>query len=86
MAKNCRGFLWGLFEYYFLNIFVNVDSFSDLKFEYYCEHYSEVLPQVSLNKKLKLMGGVMKYFLELLSHEIFRSMVSWPTNFFLKKL
>ena len=48
MAKNSRGFLGGLFEYYFLNIIVNVDSFSDLKFEYYCEHYPEILPQVSL--------------------------------------
>ena len=28
-----------LFEYYFLNIIVNVNFFSDLKFEYYCEYY-----------------------------------------------
>ena len=35
MAKNIRGFLENLFEYYFLNIIVNVNFFSDLKFEYY---------------------------------------------------
>ena len=33
------------------------------------------------------MGGAMKYFLKkLLGHEIFRSMVSWITKNFLKKL
>ena len=47
MAKNIRGFLENLFEYYFLNIIVNV-NFSDLKFEYYCEYYPEILLQVSL--------------------------------------
>ena len=41
----------------------------------------------ALNKKLKLMGGAMKYFLKkLLGHEIFRSMVSWATKYFLKNL
>ena len=35
MAKNIRGFLENLFEYYFLNIIVNNNSFSDLKFDYY---------------------------------------------------
>ena len=39
MAKNIRGFLENLFEYYFLNIIVNVNFFSDLKLEYYCEYY-----------------------------------------------
>ena len=34
MKKN-RGFLENLFEYYFLNIIVNVNFFGDLKFEYY---------------------------------------------------
>ena len=43
MAKNIRGFLEALFEYYFLNIIVNVNFFSDLKFEYYCEYYPEIL-------------------------------------------
>ena len=47
-AKNIRGFLENLFEYYFLNIIVNVNFFSDLKFEYYCEYYPEILLQVSL--------------------------------------
>ena len=35
MAKNVRSFLEALFEYYFVNIIVNVNFFSDLKFEYY---------------------------------------------------
>ena len=30
MAKNTRGFFMNLFEYYFLNIIVNVNFFSDL--------------------------------------------------------
>ena len=85
MAKNIRGFLENLFEYYFLNIIVNVNFFSDLKFELnitvginlkYC--YKK-----ALNKKLKLMGEVKKYFRKnLLGHEIFRSMVFWTTNLF----
>ena len=45
MAKNIRGFLKSLFEYYFLNNIVDVNFFSDLKFEYYCEHYPEILLQ-----------------------------------------
>ena len=48
MAKNIRGFLENLLEYYFLNIIVNVNFFSDLKFEYYFEYYPEILLQVSL--------------------------------------
>ena len=31
MAKIIRGFLENLFEYYFLNIIVNVNFFSDFK-------------------------------------------------------
>ena len=42
MAKNIRGFLENLFEYNFLNIIVNINFFSDLKFEYYCGYYSKV--------------------------------------------
>ena len=34
MAKNIRGFLENLTDY-FLNIIVNVNFFADLKFEYY---------------------------------------------------
>ena len=49
MAKNIRGFLKNLFECYFLNIIINVKYFSDLKFEYYCECYPEILLQESLN-------------------------------------
>ena len=48
MAKNIRGFLENLLEYYFLNIIVNVNFFSDLKFEYYCEYYLEIMLQESL--------------------------------------
>ena len=48
MAKNIRGFLENLFEYYFFNIIVNVNLFSDLKFKYYFEYYPEILLQVSL--------------------------------------
>ena len=75
-----------LFEFYFLNIIVNLNFFSDLKFEYYCEYYPEILLQDSLNKKLKLMGGAMKYFpKKLQGHEIW-SMVSWATIFFFWKI
>ena len=35
------------FEYYFLNFIVNI-FFSDLKFEYYCEYYHEILLRESL--------------------------------------
>ena len=47
-GKNIRGFLENFFEYYFLNIIVNVNFFSDLKFEYYYEYYHEILLKVSL--------------------------------------
>ena len=48
MAKNIGDFLEKLFEYHFLNIIVDVNFFSDLEFEYYCEYYPEILLQVSL--------------------------------------
>ena len=71
---------------YFLNTIVNINFLGDLKFEI-TEHYPEKLLQESLNKKLKLMGGAMKYFLKkLLGHEVFRPMVSWATKIFLKNL
>ena len=47
MTKKIRGFLESLFEYYLLNIIVNVNIFSHLKFEYYCEYYPEILLQKS---------------------------------------
>ena len=47
MAKN-RGFWTNLFEYSFVNIIVNVNFRSDLKFEYYCEYHPKILLQVSL--------------------------------------
>ena len=50
MARNIRGFLETLFEFFFfiLNIIVNVNFFSDLKFEYYCEYYHGILLEVNL--------------------------------------
>ena len=50
MTKLIRGFLETLFKYIyiFLNIIVNINFFSDLKFEHYCEYYPEILLQVSL--------------------------------------
>ena len=47
MPKSIRGFLENLFEYYVLNIIVNVNFFSDLKFEYHCEYYPEIFLQES---------------------------------------
>ena len=48
MTKTLRGFLENLFEYCFLNIIVNVNFLSDLKFKYCCEYYPEILLQVGL--------------------------------------
>ena len=48
MAKNIKDFLENLFEYYFLNIILNVNFFRDLKFEYWCEYYPDIVLQVSL--------------------------------------
>ena len=58
MAKNISGFLETLFElfFFFLNIIVNIDFFSDLKFEYYCQYYPEILLQVSLKSETKVDG------------------------------
>ena len=36
-----------LFDYYFWNIIVNSNFFSDIKFEYYCDYYPEILLQES---------------------------------------
>ena len=62
MAKNVRGFLKNLFEYslkffmylfiyLFLNIIMSANFFSDLKFEYCCDYYPEILLQESLKKE-----------------------------------
>ena len=69
MAKNIRGFLENLFEYYFLNVIVNVDLFSDLKFEYYCEYYPEILLQVSFKQETEIDGR---------GHEIFSKKFTGP--------
>ena len=85
MAKNTGGFLGNLLEYYLLYILwmltssviwnLNITVSTTLK---YC--YKKLL-----NEKLKLLGGALKYFpKKLLGHEIFRSMLSWATNFFWK--
>ena len=53
-----------LIKYYFLNIIVNANFFSDLNITMSISlkyHHKQ-----ALNKKLKLMGGAMKYFLEKL--------------------
>ena len=49
MAKNITDFLENLLEYDFLNIFVNVNFFSVLKFEYCCHYY----PKIQLQESLK---------------------------------
>ena len=64
MAKNIRGFLENLFEYYFLNISVNVNFFIDLNFKYYCEYYPEILQQESLKKESKIDGTGHEMFSE----------------------
>ena len=69
MAKNIGGFLETLFQYYFLNIIVNVNFYSDLKFEYWCEYYPEILLQVSLNEETKIDGR---------GHEIFSLKITGP--------
>ena len=44
MAKKKIKKNWeNLFEYCFLNVIVNVNFFFDLKFEYYCGYYPEIL-------------------------------------------
>ena len=69
MATNIRGFLENLFEYFFLNIIVNVNFCSDLKFEYYCEYYLEILLQVSFKQEIKIDGK---------GHEIFSKKITRP--------
>ena len=61
MAKNIRDFLETLFEYYLLSIIVNV-NFSDLKYEYYCHYYPEILLQASLKSETKIDGRGHKTF------------------------
>ena len=68
-------------EYYYLNIIVNISTFSPLNTNV------KYFRKQALKKKLKLMGGVMKFFTKnLLGYEIFSSMVPWATKYFLKYL
>ena len=48
MAKHIKDFLENLVEYHFLIIIMNVNLFSDLKFQYYCDYSPEILLQVNL--------------------------------------
>ena len=86
MAKIIRSFSKNLFEYCFLHIIVNFNFFSNLKFEYYCEYYPEILLQVNFKWETKIDERDHEIFSEkLLGQEIFRFMVSWATNFFFEK-
>ena len=72
MAKffyNNISFLETFFEYYLLNIIVNVSFFSELNLEYYCEYYPEILLQVSLKQETKI---------DVRSHEIFSEKITRP--------
>ena len=60
-----------VFQYYFLNIIVNVSFFSELKFKYYCEYYREMLLQASLKQETRTDGR---------SHEIFSGKFTGPWN------
>ena len=53
MAKNIRGFSENLFEYYILNIIVNVNFVSDLNIT--VNTNLEYYHKKALNKKLKLI-------------------------------
>ena len=64
MAKNIKGFLENLFEYYFLSIIVSINFINDLKFKYYCELYPEILLQVSLKEKTNFDGRGNEIFSE----------------------
>ena len=66
-------------EYYCLNITVNIRSFSPLNAN--LNTTTKYYRKQALNKKLKLMGGAMKFFTKkLLGHEIFSSMIPWATK------
>ena len=81
--QNFRGFLENLFEYCFLNIIVTVNFVSDLNIS--VSTTLKYYHNEALNKKLKLMGGAMKYFSKnIQGREIFSSMFSWDTKFFWK--
>ena len=71
MAKKIRRFFEKLFEYYFLNIIENVNFSSDLKFEYYCEYYPEIMLQESLEKRSIIDGR---------DHEIFSEKITGPQS------
>ena len=51
------------------NIIVNVNFFSDLKLEYYCEYYPEILLQISLKEETNIDGR---------GHEIFSEKITGP--------
>ena len=69
-------FSWNNFYFMLISLVIwnlNITVSTTLKYSY----------KKALNKKLKLIGGTMKYFpKKLLGHEIFRSMISLVTNVF----
>ena len=69
MAKNIRGLLENLFEYYFLNIIMNVNFLRDLNITVGTN--LQAASKQALNKNLKLMREAMKYLPEkILGHQI----------------
>ena len=72
-------------EYYYLNIIVNISSFSpsntnvNTTLKYYYKQ--------TLKKKVKLSSRAMKFITKkLLGQEIFSSMIPWTMKYFLKHL
>ena len=70
-------------EYYCLSIIVNIKLFSDLSIS--LNTTLKYYDSQGLNKKLKLMGGAMKFF-SIKGYEIFNSKVPLATKYFLKNL
>ena len=72
MGKNIRGFLKNLYECCFLKIIMNVNSFNDLKFEYYFEYYPEILLQVSYKEETKIDRRGYEIFSEKIAEVLFK--------------
>ena len=79
MVKNIKNFLENLFMNVFIyefNIIMNVNFFSDLKFEY----YPKIVLQESLKQETKIDESVYEIFSEkkLLGYEIFSKKINEP--------
>ena len=70
-------------EYYCWSIIVNIKLFSDLSIS--LNTTLKYYDSQGLNKKLKLMGGAMKFFSKK-DYEIFNSKVPLATKYFSKSL